>query len=68
MALALAETAQDLRTLHCTGCGRRLLEYEALGGSTVIRVRCRDCKHFTELRGANWPALLTTLGVTRKGE
>lgn len=45
-------------TLCCGGCGRRMLEYTDLGTSAVIRVRCRDCKAYTELRGADVPALL----------
>ena len=51
-------------TLCCGGCGRRLFEYMDIGTSAVIRVRCRDCKAYTELRGADVPALL---GLTPKG-
>lgn len=54
-----------LRRLYCSGCGRRLLDYAALGTETTIRVRCRDCKATTQLRGADVPTLLTAL--TRGG-
>lgn len=55
-------------TLCCAHCGRRLLHYEALGSSAVIRVRCRDCKGLTELHGADVPKLLSTLAAQRQGE
>lgn len=48
--------------LRCAHCGRRLLDYRALGTAAVIRVRCR-CKGVTELRGADVPTLLATLGT-----
>lgn len=57
--------AQTLKDFHCSGCGRRLLQYEALGAGSRILVRCRDCKETTELRGADLTALLT--GQSDKG-
>jgi hypothetical protein len=69
MGLALATDARSgpgatgLRSFHCSGCGRRLFEYAAdtLGRDAVIRVRCRDCKTTSELRGADVAALLHAL-------
>jgi hypothetical protein len=56
-----AETA--LRAFYCHGCGRRLLHYtpDALGAQACVRVRCRDCKTTSELRGADVAGLLHAL-------
>jgi hypothetical protein len=55
----------DLRKFYCAGCGRRLLEYDAIGGAARIRVRCRDCKTVSELRGADVPGLLHAIAEGR---
>jgi len=53
---------ETLRDFHCHGCGRRLFQYTAdIGTNAQIRVRCRDCKTVSDLRGADVPALLRSL-------
>lgn len=54
MNLALVRSAERgtaEATLHCSGCGRRLVEYADLGPRARIRGRCRDCKTTTTLLG-----------------
>lgn len=53
----------ELRAFYCHGCGRRLLQYtpQTLGDQACIRVRCRDCKTTSELRGADVAGLLHAL-------
>lgn len=70
LAVAAPSTRPEapVRSLHCAGCGRRLLDYAALGTATTIRVKCRDCKALTELHGADVPTLLTTLAETKGGD
>jgi len=73
MAFAVVEPAREpvgasSREFRCTGCGRRLLQYEpdGLGPMARIWVRCRDCKTLNELRGADVPALLHALSHGRR--
>lgn len=39
--------------IHCLHCGRRLLDYSAdlFTGHGALRIRCRDCRRWTMLRG-----------------
>lgn len=52
---------ETLRSFYCSGCGRRLFQYDQIGSGARIQVRCRDCKTESELRGADIPKLLQTL-------
>jgi hypothetical protein len=64
---AAADAPAEERDFHCAGCGRRHFSYtpDMFTGRGHLRVRCRDCKTVTVLRGADVPGLLHALSHGR---